>query len=68
MEITESARKHGIRDTDMVHAMDYAIRVHVMDGCLMFVGPARDGQLLEIGYNPTSDRLFHAMPARPKFL
>ncbi len=34
----------------------------------MFVGPVRNGQILEIGYNPTTDRLFHAMAARPKFL
>ena len=39
-----------------------------MDGYLMLVGPAQDGQLLEIGYNPTTDRIFHAMPVRPKYL
>ncbi len=39
-----------------------------MDGYLLLVGPRRDGQLLEIGYNPAADRVFHAMPARPKYL
>lgn len=64
----DSARKRGIPDRDIRHAVDNAIRVHVMDGYLMLVGPAQDGQLLEIGYNPTNDRIFHAMPARPKYL
>lgn len=52
----------------MLHAFDHAIRIHVLDGYLMFVGPARNGQLLELGYNPNADRIFHAMTARPKFL
>ena len=68
MEIVDDARKHDVADDDIRHAMDHAIRVHVMDGYLLLVGPRRDGQLLEVGYNPTADRVFHAMPARPKYL
>lgn len=68
MEITGSARKHGVADADMVHAKDNAIRVHLMDGYLMLVGPARDGQLLEIAYRPDLDRIFHAQAVRPKYL
>lgn len=52
----------------MLHAFNNAIRVHVLDGYLVLVGPARNGQLLELGYNPGANRIFHAMKARPKFL
>ncbi len=65
MEIVDSARKRGIPDRDIRHPVDNAIRVHVMDGYLMFVGPAQAGQLLEIGYNPTTDRIFHVCPPDP---
>lgn len=68
VEITESARKRGFSDEDLIHAKLNAIRVHVMDGYLILVGPTRSGDLLEIGYRPEFDRIFHAMKARPKFL
>ncbi len=68
MEIVDDAHKHGVTDDDIRHAIEHAIRVHAMDGYLLLVGPRRDGQLLEIGYNPTADRVFHAMPVRPKYL
>ena len=64
----DDARKHGVSDDDIRHAIGHAIRVHAMDGYLLLVGPRRDGQLLEVGYNPTADRVFHAMPVRPKYL
>lgn len=68
VEIVDDARKHGVQDEDMIHAYDNAIRVHILDGYLMLVGPARDGRLLEIGYNTRRDRIFHADNARRKFL
>ena len=55
-------------DVDIRHAVQHAIRVHVLDGYLIVVGPARDGALLEIGCSPTRDRILHAMKARPKYL
>ena len=64
----DSARKHGVADGDILHAFTNAIRVHALDGYLMLVGPAADGQLLELGYNAARDRIFHAMSARPKYL
>ena len=64
----DDAHKHGVTDGDIRHAIEHAIRVHAMDGYLLLVGPRRDGQLLEIGYNPAADRVFHAMPVRPKYL
>ena len=64
----DSARKHGVADVDILHAFTNAIRVHALDGYLMLVGPAADGQLLELGYNAARDRIFRAMSARPKYL
>lgn len=51
----------GFTDEELIHAKLNAIRVHVMDGHLVLVGPARSGDLLEIGYRPESDRIFHAI-------
>lgn len=65
--VIASARKHGIDDRDMLHAIRNAIRVHEFEGYRMYIGPGRSGQLLEIAI---SDRrqVFHAMRARPKYL
>jgi hypothetical protein len=42
--------KHGISDGDMLHALRNPVRVENLDeGFTMFIGPARDGVLLEIG-------------------
>jgi len=43
------------------------------DDMIMHIGPARDGQLLEVGSIAASDYpgmtlIVHAMPARPKYL
>ncbi|WP_212753961.1 hypothetical protein [Nakamurella aerolata] len=65
--IKGSARRHGIADSDIRHAVANAIRVWPMDGFDMIVGPARDGSLIEVGINRDSD-IFHAMTARRKFL
>lgn len=51
----------------MRHAVRHAIRVWPMDGFDMVVGPARDGELIEVGINRDGD-WFHAMPVRAKFL
>lgn len=68
MQIKESARKHGVNDDDMLHAMRNALFVHFLDGYRMVIGPARDGQLLEVGVNSSSNAIFHAMTARGQFL
>ncbi|WP_235945952.1 hypothetical protein [Metallococcus carri] len=68
MEITESARRHGVRDADIRHAVRHLLRQWPMDdGFTMIVGPAQDGQLLEIGVN-ANDVIIHAMRARRKYL
>ena len=70
-DIAPSARKHGITDDDMRHALRNPVGVADLDdGLTMFVGPARDGTLVEVGVADTGAGpvIVHAMPARPKFL
>jgi hypothetical protein len=69
--IAPSARKHGIPDTDMIHAFNHPIFVDELDdGFTMFVGAVPAANLPEIGVVDTSDGpiIIHAMPARPKYL
>ena len=69
--IAPSARKHGIRDDDMIHAFNNPICVDELDeGFTMFVGADPAANLLEIGVVDTTDGpiIVHAMPARPKYL
>ena len=68
--IAPSARKHGIPDTDMIHAFNHPIFVDEHDdGFTMFVGADPAANLLEIGDVDTSDGpiIIYAMPARPKY-
>lgn len=67
MEIWDSARKHGVSDTDMLHAFRNPIAIHRMDGYRMLVGPSTTGELIEVA---VADRggIFHAMKCRPKYL
>ena len=69
--IVPSARKHGVRDDDMLHAFTHPISVDDLDdGFVMYVGAAPDGALLEVGVVDGDDGpvVVHAMPARSKFL
>lgn len=69
--IAASARKHGIRDLDMIHTFDNPIFVDGLDeGFTMFVGADPTTNLLEIGVVDTSDGpiIVHAISARPKYL
>lgn len=71
MRIGEPARKHGVPDADIQHAVRAAVRQVVMDDDLtMLIGPASDGALLEIGVlgiDGNDPVVIHAMPLRPKF-
>lgn len=67
----QSAARHGIAEGDAVHAWAFAIDAYdVGDGLVMYVGPDRAGQLLEVGVVEWHDdvAIVHAMRARPKFL
>ena len=49
MRISEPARKHGVPDEDILHALCNAIRQVEADDFTLLIGPATDGTLLEIG-------------------
>ncbi|MGH3577415.1 MAG: hypothetical protein ACRDU0_07650 [Mycobacterium sp.] len=70
MEIAERARRHGIADADMRHAVRHPIFFYEEDPIVMVVGAATDGRLLEVGVLDTRDGplIVHAMSARNKYL
>ena len=69
--IAPSARKHGISDEDILHALRNPVRAEYLDeGFTMFTGPAQDGTVLEIGVvdGDPSPVIVHAARARRKYL
>lgn len=69
--IAPSARKHGISDEDIRHALANPIRVFELDdGFVMLIGANAAAVLLEVGVVEATTGLVvvHAMPAREKFL
>ena len=71
MRIGEPARKHGVIDADIRHAVRTAMRrVALKEDLTMPIGPATDGALLEIGVldiDGDDPVVIHAMPLRQKF-
>ncbi len=70
MEIHAAARRHGVLDDDMLHAVDHSIAVEDLgdepDRWLV-VGPDRSANLLEVIVMVTaegSEMIIHAMPLR----
>lgn len=73
MEIRPSARKHGISDDDIRHAINNAVAAITQPEqpeFSMLIGPAANAELLEVGVIETDDQdyVIHAMPARDKYL
>ena len=72
MEIHPSARKHGIADEDIGHAMRNALAMDDQeDDTRLYLGPARSAELLEvvtIVREDGSELAIHAMKMRPKYL
>lgn len=71
--ILESAHRHGVADEDMLHAFAHPLYIAEVqpNGTTMAIGPARNGRPLELGYKAIDGGLtviFHAMPARKKYL
>ena len=70
--VTDSARRHGISDDDILHAYRNPIRLHMLDDMNMLVGADRIGRLLELGMTVDEDEwiaaIVHAMPMRSRFL
>ena len=73
MEIHDSARKHGVVDKDIHHAIDHALAIEDAgedpDRWLV-IGPDRAGNLLEVVVITTvegTQLAIHAMAMRVKF-
>lgn len=72
VDIEASARKHGVSDDDMLHALRNHWRAFETDdrAVTMFIGPDRTGTPIEVGVVADRDgtAVIHALIARPKFL
>ncbi|MFT4745790.1 MAG: hypothetical protein ACI9AD_001646 [Nitriliruptoraceae bacterium] len=69
--VLSSSGRHDVRAEDALHAWAFAVDVYVLgDGMVMYIGPDRSGNLLEVGVVEWHEdvALVHAMPARKKFL
>ena len=69
--ILPSARKHGLSDRSILHAISIAFRVvRIETDLVLIIGPDDNGQLLEvIVADPDDDaRIIHAMPLRQRFM
>jgi hypothetical protein len=71
VEIHPSARKHGIADDDIEHAVTHAMAIdHIDDDTRLYLGPARNAALLEvvtIMRVQGAELAIHAMRMRPKY-
>lgn len=71
MEVHPSARKHGIPDEDIAHAVENAMAIEDQDNdTRLYLGPARSAALLEVLTIVRDDRselAIHAMPMRAKY-
>jgi hypothetical protein len=71
VEVHPAARRHGFDDPDIAHAIDNALSIdEVGEGKLLYLGPARDGRLLEVvtlRRREDSELAIHAMKMRDKY-
>ena len=74
VEIHESARKHGVADQDILHAIDHALAIEDAgedpDRWLL-IGPDTAANLLEVVVMITAEGtqiVIHAMPLRDKYV
>ncbi|MBA3437777.1 MAG: hypothetical protein H0U14_07235 [Thermoleophilaceae bacterium] len=71
MEIHPSARKHGIVDEDIEHAVTHAMTIDEQDDdTRLYLGPARSADLLEVVTIVRADGpelAIHAMRMRPQY-
>lgn len=69
--ILPSARKHGLTDRSILHAISIAFRVvRIETDLVLIIGPDENGQLLEVIVSDPDDdaRIIHAMPLRQRFM
>lgn len=71
-EIATSARKHGVTDEDIRHALKHYWTIHSTDDPAVstYIGPSMSVQPIEIVVVRDADSAvtIHAMPARRKYL
>jgi len=70
VRIVEPARRHGIPDNDIWHAVRNPIRHIDEDDMTMIIGAATDGAVLEVGvidFDDDDSAIVHAMTLRPKY-
>lgn len=71
MEIFSSARRHGIADEDIRHAIEHVLAAGEQDdGKVLYLGPDRAGNLLEVVTVLRDDGMeiaIHAMRMRAKY-
>ncbi|MGI8680524.1 MAG: hypothetical protein ACR2LX_17950 [Jatrophihabitans sp.] len=71
MDASPSAFKHGVTIEDIEHAVRNALAMDDWDEDLrLYIGPARDGSLLEVVAIVSADRdnlAIHAMSMRAKY-
>jgi N-acetylmuramic acid 6-phosphate (MurNAc-6-P) etherase len=69
VEIADNARKHGVADADIEHAVRNAIRVVSQGDRDLYIGADRTGRLLEVVVLDDDGQpvAIHAMALRPKF-
>jgi hypothetical protein len=75
VEIHRSARRHGVNDDVIAHAIEHALVVVDLEPeadppRVLAIGPDRAGNLLEIIWLEFTDPasiVIHAMPLRPTF-
>lgn len=71
-EIHHTARKHGIDDDDILHAIEHALAVdeYEDDDRVLYLGPNRAANLLEVitlAITQGLELVIHAMPMLPKY-
>lgn len=68
VRIITSARRHGVADQDILHALRNELYgIDHEDGLVMVVGPTRSGMLIEVGVvddGGADPVAIHAMPLR----
>lgn len=70
MRIIKSARKHGVKDGDILHAFRNPVTSFEARDLTMIIGAACNGSLLEIGVIDADDEdavIVHAMPLRRSY-
>lgn len=70
-EIHHTARKHGMDDDDILHAIEHALAINEYDDDrVLYLGPNRAANLLEVitlAIDEEIEIVIHAMPMLPKY-